>query len=205
MNKNDPDDFFNDVTFASTVETVKGIFTSDASMATLMDFERCLDSADLFAFKNWDLGELVNGPHVKKYIISCIFQWPYKLMPDPRGAKRLLMLGGKLKFKKTKIKVPIEIKNESDFVPGTKYPKTVFKSVWLVYIQLPRDLIEDIREGSIDLAGQEIDLQDIDDSYQQDLDKATSEEDEGEEQGQGQGGMGMGPEQGMAPGAPPQM
>ena len=125
-------------------------------------------------------------------------------MPDPRGAKRLLMLGGKLKFKKTKIKVPIEIKNESDFVPGTKYPKTVFKSVWLVYIQLPRDLIEDIREGSIDLAGQEIDLGDIDDAYQEDLDKAdTGEEGEGEEQG-GMG-MGMGPEQGLAPGAPPPM
>ena len=202
MNKNDPNDFFNDINFASTVETIKNIYTSDASMATLMDFERVLDSADLYAFKNWDLGELVDGPNVKKYIISCIFQWPYKLMPDPRGAKRLLMLGGKLKFKKTKIKVPIEIKNESDFVPGTKYPKTVFKSVWLVYIQLPRDLIEDIREGSIDLAGQEIDLGDIDDAYQEDLDKAdTGEEGEGEEQG----GMGMGPEQGLAPGAPPPM
>ena len=107
-------------------------------------------------------------------------------------------------IKKTKIKVPIEIKNESDFVPGTKYPKTVFKSVWLVYIQLPRDLIEDIREGSIDLAGQEIDLGDIDDAYQEDLDKAdTGEEGEGEEQG-GMG-MGMGPEQGLAPGAPPPM
>lgn len=202
MNKNDPNDFFNDVNFKSTVETIKNVFTSDASMATLMDFERVLDNADLYAFKNWDLGELVDGPHVKKYIVSCMFQWPYKLMPDPRGAKRLLMLGAKLKFKKTKIKVPIEIKNESDFVPGTKYPKTVLKSVWLVYIQLPRDLIEDIREGSIDLAGQEIDLQDIDDAYQDDLDKADAgEEGEGEEQG----GMAMGPEQGMVPGAPPQM
>lgn len=199
MNKKDPNDFFNDVNFKNTVKTIKNVYTSDSSMATLMDFERCLDSADLYAFKNWDLGELVDGPNVKKYIISCTFQWPYKLMPDPRGAKRLLMLGGKLKFKKTKIKVPIEIKNESDFISGTKYPKTIFKSVWLVYIQLPRDLIDDIREGSIDLAGQEIDLQDIDDAYQQDLDKTS--ENEGEEQG----GMEMGADQGMAPGTPTPM
>jgi hypothetical protein len=199
MNKKDPNDFFNDVNFKSTVETIKNIYTSDASMATLMDFERVLDSADIYAFRNWDLGELVDGPRVKKYIISCMFQWPYKLMPDPRGAKRLLMLGGKLKFKKTKIKVPIEIKNESDFVPGTKYPKTVFKAVWLVYIQLPRDLIEDVREGSVDLAGQSIDLQDIDDAYQQDLDKVTSDDqDQEQSQAPDQGGMGM-------PMAPPQM
>jgi hypothetical protein len=197
MNKKDPNDFFNDVNFANTIDNIKNIYTSDSSMSTLMDFERCLDSADLFVFKNWDLGELVDGPNVKKYVVSCVFQWPYKLMPDPRGAKRLLMLGGKLKFKKTKIKVPVEVKNQSDFLSGTHYPKTISKAVWLVYIQLPRDLIEDIREGSVDLAGQEIDLQDIDDAYQQDLDKTTQDDTTDN--------MNVDFNQGMPPTAPPPM
>jgi hypothetical protein len=97
--------------------------------------------------------------------------WPYKLMPNPKGAKRLISLGCKLKFKKTKIRVPIEIKNYEDYVPGTRYPKMVKRSVWLVLIEMPKELMNEIREGSIDLAGQTVDLQELDDSYDDDLDQ----------------------------------
>ena len=203
MTKNDPNDFFSDINFASTIENIKNVYTSDGTIRTLMDFERVLDTADLYAFKNWDLGELVDGPHVKKYTVSCIFQYPYKLMPDPRGAKRLLSIGCKLKFKRTKIKVPLEVKNRDDYQPGTKYPKMAMKSVWLVYVQIPRELINDVKEGSIDLAGETIDLQDIDDAYQQDLDKANIE---GDDMGMDQGPMDQGPMgPGMAPPAPAPM
>jgi hypothetical protein len=165
------DKFFKDVDYVSIIDTVKGIFTSDGSMAVLLDFERVLDEADLYAFKNWELGELVQGPIIKKYSVNCIFMWPYKLMPNPKGAKRLISLGCKLKFKKTKIRVPIEIKNYEDYVPGTRYPKMVKRSVWLVLIEMPKELMNEIREGSIDLAGQTVDLQELDDSYDDDLDQ----------------------------------
>jgi hypothetical protein len=165
------DKFFDSIDYTSIIDTVKGIFTSDGSISTLLDFERVLDDADLYAFKNWELGELVQGPDVKRYTVSCTFMFPYKLMPDPRGAKRLISLGCKIKFKKTKIKVPVKIEDYGDFVPGTKYPKMDEKSVWLVYIQIPTELIGDIKQGSIDLAGQTIDLDELDDSYEEDLDK----------------------------------
>lgn len=165
------DKFFDSIDYTSIIDTVKGIFTSDGSIATLLDFERVLDDADLYAFKNWELGELVQGPDVKRYTVSCTFMFPYKLMPDPRGAKRLVSLGCKIKFKKTKIKVPVKVEDYGDFVPGTKYPKMDEKSVWLVYIQIPTELVGDIKQGSIDLAGQTIDLDELDDSYEEDLDK----------------------------------
>ena len=165
------DKFFDDVDYVSIIDTVKGIFTSDGSMSVLLDFERVLDEADLYAFKNWELGELVQGPIVKKYTVSCIFMWPLKLMPNPKGAKRLTILGCKLKFKKTKIKVPIEIKDYEDYVPGTRYPKMIWKKVWLVMIEMPKELMNEIKEGSIDLAGQTVDLQELDDSYDEDLDQ----------------------------------
>lgn len=169
------DKFFDSIDYTSIIDTVKGIFTSDGSIATLLDFERVLDDADLYAFKNWELGELVQGPDVKRYTVACTFMFPYKLMPDPRGAKRLVSLGCKIKFKKTKIKVPVKIEDYGDFVPGTKYPKMDEKSVWLVYIQIPTELVGDIKQGSIDLAGQTIDLAELDDSYDEDLDKDGAE------------------------------
>jgi len=188
------DDFFNDVNYVSIIDTIKGIFTSDGSMATLIDFERCLDEADLYAFKNWELGELVSGPDVKKYSVSCVFMWPYKLMPDPRGAKRLLSVGCKIRFKKTKIKVPVQIDTPDDYMPGTRYPKSAEKMVWLIYIQVPSELMDDVKEGSIELADQTIDLEELDDSYDEDLDKDDNVEDEEGDVGQ------MGPaDQGMMP------
>jgi hypothetical protein len=165
------DNFFNDVDFVSIVSTVKGIMTSDGSMSILLDFERVLDSQDLYAFKNWLLGELVQGPDMGRYSVSCTFMWPYRLMPDPRGAKRLLAVGCGVSFAKSKLKVPVQVKNYDDFEQGTNYPKSVEREVWFVKIEIPLELMDDIKEGSIDIAGQSIDLDELEDAYDSDLDK----------------------------------
>jgi hypothetical protein len=192
MSKNPSDEFFDNIDFPSIIETIKGIFTSDGTMNTLLDFERVLDESDLYAYKNWELGELVAGPDVERYQVSCMFMFPAKLMPDPRGAKRLLSTGCSLKFKKTKIKVPVEIKDPGDYKPGTHFPKMIDREVWLVRITMPKELMNDIREGSIDLAGQTINLEELDTAYDDDLDKEGTE-DENENQGQEAGAdLGMG-------------
>lgn len=165
------DKFFNDINFVSIVSTVKGIMTSDGTMSILLDFERVLDDCDLYAFKNWECGELVQGPNVGRYSVNCTFMWPCKLMPDPRGAKRLLSIGCKVKFFKTKIKVPVKVTNYDDFVQGTMYPKMVERKVWLINIEVPLELMDSIKRGSIDLEDQTIDLREIDDAYDDDLDK----------------------------------
>lgn len=165
------DNFFNDVDFVSIVSTVKGIMTSDGSMSILLDYERVLDSQDLYAYKNWLLGELVQGPDVGRYNVTCTFMWPYKLMPDPRGAKRLLAVGCKVSFAKSKLKVPVQVKNYDDLIGGTNYPKSVEREVWFVKIEIPLELMDDIKEGSIDIAGQSIDLDELEDAYDSDLDK----------------------------------
>lgn len=196
MSKLKADEFFDDINFESIVSTIKGIYTSDGSMSTLLDFERVLDESDLYAYRNWELGELVAGPNVKRYSVDCTFMYPLKLMPDPRGAKRLLSVGCNIKFKKTKIKVPIEIKNPSDFKPGTHYPKMIEREIWLIRIEMPKDLMNDIREGSIDLAGQNIDLDELDSAYENDLDTEGSETEDSQTQG-------AGPDMGAMGGLPP--
>jgi hypothetical protein len=98
------DNFFKNVDYVSIIDTIKGIHTSDGSMNTLLDFERVLDESDLYAYRNWELGELVQGPNVKRYTVSCIFMWPYNLMPNPKGARRLVAIGCKLNLLKAKLK-----------------------------------------------------------------------------------------------------
>jgi hypothetical protein len=178
-------------------QNIKGVMTSDGTMATLLDFERVLDEADLYAHKNWKLGELVDGPVVKRYEVSCTFMWPKSLMPDPRGGKRLVTLGCEVKYKKTTIKVPVKVETADDFKPGTHYPKLIDRDVWLVNITVPKELMNDIREGSVDIADQSIDLEDLDDAYAKDYDKADIKDESAEQQDMGMPMGGMGP--GMAP------
>jgi hypothetical protein len=171
------------------VQNVKGIMTSDGTMSTLLDFERVLSEADIYAYKNWELGELVDGPIIRRYEVICTFMWPTGIMPDPRGAKRLLPLGCTVKFKKTTLKVPVEIKDPSDFKPGTHYPKLIDRKVWLVNIIMPKALMNDIREGSVDLAGQTIDLEDLDDAYAKDYDTDSLKEFDQQSENQDTTGM----------------
>lgn len=183
MKTNTADKFFDSINFTSIVDTVKGIYTSNGTMSTLLDFERCLDDADIYAYKNWINGELVQGPDIGRYTATCIFMWPYKMMPDPSGAVRLLKIGCNVEFAKSAIKVPISVVNYDDLVPGTNYPKMTERKVWFVKIEIPLELMDSIKEGSIDLADSTIDLEDLDDAYNEDLDQASTETDEDTDQG----------------------
>jgi len=152
-------------------DNIRDIYLSEGSLLTLLDFERVLDELDLYAFANWEMGELVAGPDISKYRVACTFMWPEKLMPDPRGARRLLPFDCVVKYKKTTMKVPVKIENPSDYRQGTKKAKIIEKKIWLVEITMPKSLMSDIRTGSVELEDQDIDLQDLDDAYEQDLDK----------------------------------
>jgi hypothetical protein len=154
-------------------ENIRDIYLSEGSLLTLLDFERVLDELDLYAFKNWQIGELVAGPTIGKYRVTCIFMWPEKLMPDPRGARRLLPFDCEVKFKKTRMSVPMKIEDPSDYRPGTHKARLIEKKIWLVEITMPKSLMSDIRTGSIELEDEEVDLEDLDDAYEQDLDQES--------------------------------
>lgn len=165
-------------------DNIRDIYLSEGSLLTLLDFERVLDEMDLYAFKNWDRGELVQGPDIGKYKVGCIFMWPEKLMPDPRGARRLLPFDCDVKFKKTTIKIPIKVEQPADYAAGTHTARLVEKHVWLVEIVMPKALISDIRTGSIELEDEEIDLEDLDSAYQEDLDSEQYQNDQSAENAQ---------------------
>jgi hypothetical protein len=152
-------------------DNIRDIYLSEGTLLTLLDFERVLDEMDLYAFKNWESGELVQGPDIGKYKVTCIFMWPEKLMPDPRGARRLLPFDCDVRYMKKTIKIPIKVEQPSDYRAGTHKARLIDKKVWLVEITMPKNLIADIRTGSIELEDQEIDLEDLDNAYEQDLDQ----------------------------------
>ena len=160
-----------DVDYWNISKTIKDLYLSDGSVNALLDFERVLDGVDIYAFENWDLGELVQGPTIGRYTVTCTFLWLADNMPDPRGAKRLLPFDCVVKYKKSTMKIPIKVMTSDDFREGTKKPKIIEKDIWLVEITMPKDLIADIHAGSTELEGQDVDLEDLNLAYEQDLNK----------------------------------
>ena len=178
LDKLDKDIFKNHEDYWLVADNIKDLYMSEGSLLTLLDFERVLDELDLYSFKNWQLGELVSGPDIGKYKVGCIFMWPEKLMPDPRGARRLLPFDCEIKFKKTRMKIPIKIEEPDDYVPGTHKARLIEKPIWLVEIIMPKNLMSDIRTGSIELEDQDIDLEELDDAYAEDLDDQEFKQDD---------------------------
>jgi hypothetical protein len=178
LNNKDKPIFKSGEDYWQVAENIRNIYMSAGSLSTLLDFERVLDELDLYAFKNWQIGELVAGPEITKYRVSAIFMWPEALMPDPRGGRRLLPFDCDVKYKRTNMQVPMKIEDPSDYRPGTKKARLTEKKVWLVEITMPKSLMSDIRTGSVELEDQDIDLADLDDAYEQGLDQESYQSDE---------------------------
>jgi hypothetical protein len=170
--------FKNKEDYWQVANNIRDIYMSEGSITTLLDFERVLDEVDLYAFKNWPIGELVAGPEISKYRVTCTFMWPENLMPDPRGARRLLPFDCEIEYQKKEIKIPVKITDPSDYRGGTKKAKLMTRQVWLVSITMPKSLMNDIRTGSIEMEDQDIDLDELDQAYEQDLDKESVQSDE---------------------------
>ena len=124
------------------------------------------------------------GPEIGKYRVSATFMWPEKLMPDPRGAKRLLTFDCNVEYMRKEIKIPVKITDPSDYRPGTKKAKLTTKKVWLVEITMPKALMNDIRTGSIEMEDQDIDLDELDAAYDEDLDKDAVQSDQDSQEAQ---------------------
>lgn len=160
------------------IDNTKNLYMTDSGLETLMDFERVMDELDVFVFSNWIKGELAEGPIYEKYFVTCTFMWPYKFMPDPRGAERLLDYNCSIRYKKTQLSYPVAVDDPDDFRDGTHMPKMVKKPVWLVEIVMPKQLMRDIHRGSIELENEKIDLEDIEQSYEVGLDDDVYKQDE---------------------------
>lgn len=144
----------------SIKNTLIGISKGDSMLDMLLELERTLDDTELFSYKNWILGELVEGPEVTRYWFKVTFMYPYELMPDPDGGLRLTKLGAKIGYRKGTFKKPIKVEGPQDWTdPTSKRAKIVDHPVWLVSIDLP---IKYINRGLENIEG--IILKDLEDA-----------------------------------------
>jgi len=132
------------------IDVIKNLQTlgeNNSAFKVLKDFERVLDELDIYVFKNWQDGEIIAGPDVSRYAVTCKLMWDRENMPDPEGGKRLVNYGCEVIYAKEQILIPRKIKDPSDFRPGTKKGKIDAHPIWTITLTMPKKLMQDVNTG----------------------------------------------------------
>jgi len=144
-------------------EVIDRVTSNEDLLDILLDVEDYLDSSNIYAFRNWIKGAVVDGPYVSRYWVKLTLKWPYKKMPDPDGGLRLLAHGTKVVYRIAIEEVPKKIETPSDYQPGTKKPKMQKVKVWLVDLLIPRKFVENLSRELMDLYDEDADIDTVDD------------------------------------------
>ena len=170
---------------------LRKVSEGESLLDMLLEFEGILDEVDLYAYKNWMKGEILEGPDVGRHWVTAKFMYMSEEMPDPAGAERLLSRGMKVKFCREELKYPKKIKNWDDIdqsrsfnamgggyggvggLGGVGYvkPKVMTDKVWVVEITMPRKYVDNTIQDYVDVGDDEfIDTDAIDAATQMQAD-----------------------------------
>lgn len=165
------------------VSRLESAVNNNNAIETLIDFEATLDRLNLYAYKNWILGEVVEGPNIDKYWVTVTLMYDYKSMPDPEGAARIIAKGGRVYYAEdnlvtaAKLNTPDDVDPEGDARrPHQPAAKKVSKKVWLVTVELPRLFINSMSSDSLELDNIDVNLDA--DAIEQGYDDGLGSEDE---------------------------
>lgn len=129
----------------------------------LLEMEDTLDSLDIYVFKNWINGEVVDGPRIKRYWVTVTLQYAHDQMPDPRAGLRLLKHGILVSFLKGELEAMANKPAEA---------------VWLVKLEVPRKLLSGMNNTASDYYDDEVDQDDLEDAKDMGIDNTTGYTDE---------------------------
>lgn len=153
----------------------KRLSDSDSLTDVLIQMEDFIDSLDLYVFKNWFEGEIVDGPEIRRYWVSMTLKYAYEEMPDPAGAERLIRHGVKVNYRKAKEETSVDVESPSDLLPNNK-PKMKQDPIWLVTIQMPRRFIEELDDSDLEMHVDDevVDVEDVSDARDENVDEVDA-------------------------------
>ena len=155
-------------------DKIEEVSKSNTLLDMLMEFEKVLDELDMYAFKNWDQGEILEGPEIGRHYVNVKLLYPYKSMPDPEGAKRLIARDCLVKYSKDMLETPKAVKTFSDVEVSLRpdgsqkfTPKSESSPVWVISVDMPRRYVDEFSAQHVEAQEDEyIDNEDTDSNAQ---------------------------------------
>lgn len=157
------------------VERLKTNIDRSNALEMLIQVSGVLDNLNVFAYENWEEGEVVDGPAIERYWVTVTLMYPRKLMPNPDGAKRLVDAGCKVYYAKdkfvtaAKLKTPDDMDYESMGPDGEPRAKKVERPVWLVTLEIPRQFMDSLVASKVDIDSTDINMDAVEQAYDQGL------------------------------------
>jgi hypothetical protein len=166
----------------NAVENINRINGNKTLLDMLLEFEKVLDDTGIYAYKNWMLGEVVEGPILERHWFNVTLMYPRKEMPDPDAIRRLSKYGCKVEFVKEEVDIPVKVTGPQDLKDvKSKEPKMESKPIWLVKIEMPRRFLETFDDRSLEIAGQKVDLGAVNDAAENGLEDSNEANHQGED------------------------
>ena len=155
------------------IDNLRDIDKNGTLLDILLEFEKKLDEVGMYAYKNWILGEVCEGPHLSRYWLHLKLMYPYKKMPDPRAGLRLEKIGCEIKFEKAILKTPIVPKGPEDLNDDGE-PKLKSDDIWLIDIWMPRKFVDEFSDDKIKVGDDDIDIEELNSAYDSGLDDESN-------------------------------
>jgi hypothetical protein len=165
------------------LDNLKANTGRDSALETLMDIERVMDTANIYTYKNWIEGEIVEGPRIDRYWVTVTLMYPHALMPDPEGALRLINNGCKVYYAEDKLISAAKLRSPDDSEgqdgadgkrPGQTRAKKVVKPIWLVTLVMPRKYLDDVESSKLRVDDQEINSGAVQKAYTDEISDESS-------------------------------
>ena len=136
---------------------IRKISETNTLLDMLLEFEKTLEDLDIYAYKHWELGEVLEGPIMSRHFVTVKLLYDYKEMPDPSGAKRLMEKDCLVKYQKDTLISPKKVKTFDDVeadirTDGTvrHKAKTVSKPVWVIEVKMPRRYVDEFNSDIVE-------------------------------------------------------
>lgn len=129
----------------------------------MLEVETFLDGVHLYAYREWINGKITAGPKVSKYWIDFVVEFDEDVIPDPNVKYLLEKYGCLVTYKKLKRCVPEKITDDTQYEPGSRYPKKRSVEVHGFKIRFPRTLVAgqlEYNEDDYELGEMTVDLTD---------------------------------------------
>lgn len=138
-------------------DQIKKISETNTLLDMLLEFEKILEDIDVYAYRNWEKGEVLEGPILDRHYITVKLMYPHKDMPDPSGASRLLAKDCLVKYHKDSLISPVKVKTFDDVeteirADGTvkHRAKSITEPVWVVEVKMPRRYVDEFNSDVVE-------------------------------------------------------
>lgn len=162
-----------EMVYDDVVGNLRNIDKNGTLLDILLEFEHVLDDQGIYAYKNWKLGEVVEGPKLSRYWLHVKLMYPYKKMPDPKATLRLQKIGCEIKFERGVYKTPVDVKGPEDIDEDNK-PKLKSHDIWLIDIWMPRKFVDEFTDDKIKVGDDEVDTEELNQAYDSGLDDGSN-------------------------------